>query len=166
MKQITVALLLATAFTGLSCTDRPEAAPRADLFGPSTPLGGLVACRMSTPASASETIGPDGGTIEVGPHVLRILPGALTSDVTITATVPADTVVRVDLQPEGLQFERPVYLTLSYADCGLVRSFLPKRIAFTTVDLDIISYLLSFDNLFAQRVTGRLEHFSTYAVAW
>ena len=42
----------------------------------------------------------------------------------------------------------------------------PKRIAYTTDGLDILSYLLSLDNFFQKQVTGRLDHFSRYALAW
>ena len=32
--------------------------------------------------------------------------------------------------------------------------------------LNILSYLLSIDNVLATKVTGRVDHFSNYAVAW
>jgi len=102
----------------------------------------------------------------VGPHSLLVPPGALAAPVTITARVPADTVVSIVLGPEGLEFQHPAFLTLSYAGCGVLRTWLPKRIAYTSDDLVILEYLWSWDNLWAQRVTGRLDHFSTYAVAW
>jgi hypothetical protein len=41
-----------------------------------------------------------------------------------------------------------------------------KRVAYTTERLEILSYLLSRDNLLLMRVSGELEHFSRYAVAW
>ena len=63
-------------------------------------------------------------------------------------------------------FERRAYLTMSYANCNLLGSLLPKRIAHTSDLLDILEYLLSFDNVLARKVTAGLEHFSTYAVAW
>ena len=71
-------------------------------------------------------------------------------------------------KPEGLKFNRrhePV-LTLDYSDCGLVRNLLPKRIAYTDERLNILSILQSLDNILAQRVSARVEHFSRYAVAW
>jgi hypothetical protein len=39
-------------------------------------------------------------------------------------------------------------------------------VAFTGPDLVILDYLRSWDNVLAKSVTGRLDHFSTYAVAW
>jgi hypothetical protein len=55
---------------------------------------------------------------------------------------------------------------MSYANCNLLGLLLPKRIAYTTSGLQILEYLLSFDNLFAKKVTGRVNHFSDYAIAW
>lgn len=141
----------------------PPTAPDALLLGNG---GELLACTPQPPESAAALIGPEGGTLAVGAHVLRIPEGALAEPVTITAVAPSASVVRVDFAPEGLAFARAATLTLSYAHCGLAYSLLPKRIAYTTDALAILEYLFSLDNLFARRVTGRLEHFSTYAVAW
>jgi hypothetical protein len=50
---------------------------------------GLLACRPLPYASATQTIGPDGGVIQVGPHTLRIPPRALSRPITITAEAPS-----------------------------------------------------------------------------
>jgi hypothetical protein len=55
---------------------------------------------------------------------------------------------------------------MSYANCNLLGLLLPKRIAYTTERYRILEYLLSIDNLLSKQVTGRLKHFSQYAVAW
>jgi hypothetical protein len=66
-----------------------------------------------------------------------------------------------------LTFSQPAQLTLSYANCGLWTPLLPKRVAYTTDDLQqILSYLASDDHWPEPTVTGLVEHFSTYAVAW
>jgi hypothetical protein len=57
-------------------------------------------------------------------------------------------------------------LTLDYSSCPLGRLRILKRIAYTTDKLDILSFLLSRDNLLLMRVSAHLEHFSKYAVAW
>jgi hypothetical protein len=163
------AVLGCGVFLSASCTERtplgPPSSPQASLLG--LDLSGLLACTPLPYDSATETIGPAGGVIQVGPHRLVVPWGALTEAVAITAVAPSDNVNRVQLQPEGLQFERPAYLTMSYANCNLLGQLVPKRIAYTTDDLlTILEYLPSFDNLWTNRVTGRLEHFSTYAVAW
>jgi len=72
----------------------------------------------------------------------------------------------VEFEPAGLVFKKTTALTMSYANCDLLGSLLPKRIAYTDDALNILEYLLSIDNLFAKKVTGDLKHFSGYAVAW
>jgi hypothetical protein len=129
-------------------------------------LTGLVSCPVLPYSEASAVIGPNGGQIVSGPHRLVIPPGALDRNVRITMQVPTDRVASVELLPHGLQFRRPVALTLSYKHCGLVASLAPKRIAYTTKRLEIIEFLLSLDNLLKREVTGALPHFSRYAVAW
>jgi hypothetical protein len=65
-----------------------------------------------------------------------------------------------------LQFRTPAALTMSYANCSLLGNLLPKRIAYTTDNLQILSYLLSLDNLLSKDVTGTVNHFSAYVIAW
>lgn len=130
------------------------------------PSLGLLQCTPLPYDSTTETVGPAGGSIQVGPHVLQIPAGALTDSVAITMVAPPDTVNRVRFQPEGLQFAVPARLTMSYANCSLLGRLLPKRIAYTTDALVILEYLLSFDDFLNQRVTGQLNHFSNYAIAW
>jgi len=72
----------------------------------------------------------------------------------------------VQFQPAGLRFQKPAALTMSYANCNLLGKLLPKQIAYTTDNLQILSYLLSLDNLLSKNVTGQVNHFSTYVVAW
>src|SRR5207244_11659047 len=117
--------------------------------------------RTATPA-----VRPAGAGIKTGPHRPSIPAGALGAPVTITATAPSGDVNRVQFQPEGLVFQRSAALTMSYANCNLLGKLLPKRIAYTSDALTILSYVLSLDNLFSRNVTGRLDHFSNYAIAW
>jgi hypothetical protein len=127
---------------------------------------GLLTCKPMPAASASATIGATGGTIIVGPHRLTVPAGALTSPVTITASAPTSSVNRVEFQPHGLTFNVPATLSMSYANCDLLGSLLPKRIAYIDGSLDILYYLISVDNLWQKRVSTRLDHFSEYAIAW
>jgi hypothetical protein len=129
---------------------------------------GLLACSPLPYAAAFATIGPEGGTLVVGPHTLTVPAGALSQPVRITADAPVGTVNSVRFGPEGLRFAtgKPAKLTLSYANCPLLGSVLPKRIAYTTDLLAVLSYIPSLDDLLHRKVTGDLEHFSRYAVAW
>jgi hypothetical protein len=79
---------------------------------------------------------------------------------------PSDPVVSVSFAPEGLTFARPARLTLSYAQCPLLPSLLPKHIAYTTNLLEILQLLTSVDDLLHRNVSAGLDHFSRYAVAW
>ena len=163
-------LLLVVA---LACTDRtptsvPAApAPDASLIGGLLGATGLLKCSNLPYASSTKTIGAMGGSISAGPHTLVIPPGALLNPTTITMTAPTGLGVNaVKFQPEGLRFIAPAALTMSYSNCSLLGKLLPKRIAYTDNNLNIISYLLSLDNLFSKYVTGKVNHFSDYVVAW
>jgi hypothetical protein len=131
-------------------------------------LKGLLYCRPLPAATKSQSIGPNGGTINVGPHSLVVPRGALSQTITITAEVVSDSVNSVRLLPEGLRFNRgkPARLTLSYANCSLVSRLLPKKIVYTNERLRILDILLSIDNILTQKVSASLEHFSRYAVAY
>ena len=144
--------------------DEPE--PQALLGLPLPEPTGLLTCSPLPYDSTTQMIGPEGGTIYVGPHRLSVPAGALDAPVTITAVAPSDNVNRVQFQPEGLVFEQPAYLRMSYANCNLLGSLAPKRIAYVDDALTILYYLLSYDSPWTKTVTGRLEHFSEYAIAW
>jgi hypothetical protein len=127
---------------------------------------GLLACTPLPADSATHTIGPDGGTIQVGPHVLVIPAGALDSSVVISALAPSDSLNRVQFSPSGLTFQQPATLTLSYANCGVVGWLLPRQIAYTSDVLQILEFLGGRDDVIAQTVTAPIHHFSDYVVAW
>ncbi len=178
------ALLFGAIFLTVSCGEpsltKPVAQPNAqatnaspDLLGgllqPVDGLAkklGLLSCRPLPTVYAKQTIGPLGGVIDIGPHSLVVPPGALSHSVTITAVAPSGNVNAVHFEPEGLQFNNPAYLTISYANCNVLGVILPKHIAYTDDNLNILSYLISVDNILAQKVTGQVNHFSEYAGSW
>jgi len=129
---------------------------------------GLLACRALPYAVTRQVVSPAGGQVRVGRHLLNIPAGALTAPTTITAEQPTDPVASVRFSPEGLRFNagHPARLTLDYSNCPLGGLQLLKRIAYTTERLNILSYLLSLDNILLMQVSGNVEHFSRYAVAW
>lgn len=145
----------------------------AGVAGPAVPeaphllgrLTGLLRCAPLPVDSATRIVGPAGGTLQVGPHRLLVPPGALTGDVAITGVTRPEAVRRIDLRPEGLVFDAPASLTMSYDGCGLV-GFLPLRIAYVSAELSILEYLMSVTDGSAREVTASLNHFSNYAVAW
>ena len=141
--------------------------PDASLIGSLVAPTGLLQCSALPYAQTTRTIGSAGGTISAGPHTLVIPAGALSQPTAITMTVPTGLGVNaVEFAPEGLQFQRPVTLQMSYSNCSLLGNLLPKRIAYVDGDLNVLEYLLSLDNLFAKRVTAKVDHFSDYVVAW
>jgi len=151
-----------STFTGLSSAD----VPNTSLIGSLAGNLGLLQCSPLPEASVTQTVGPAGGTLTVGPHTLVIPAGALNSSVAITAVAPSATVNVVRFTPQGLTFQKPALLTMSYANCSLVSRLLPKKIAYTTDDLRILELLPSLDLSSFNKVSAPLQHFSQYAVAW
>lgn len=126
----------------------------------------LMSCAPLAADTTIKSIGSAGGTIAVGPHHLLIPAGALDSAVTITAIAPSDDIARVQFYPEGLEFERSVFIGINYAHCAGVGTLLPKRIVYLSPDLEILEVLFSYTNFFQSTVWSPTDHFSDYAVAW
>jgi hypothetical protein len=112
----------------------------------------------------TETIGPDGGTIEVGTHTLVIPKHALSSRVRITAEQVRGRTNSVRFSPEGLQFEKPAELTMTYRNCALV--LLQKKIVYTDENLRILEVLKTLDLFQRKQAEADIDHFSRYAVAY
>ncbi|MGH7559637.1 MAG: hypothetical protein ACRENB_01325 [Gemmatimonadales bacterium] len=126
----------------------------------------LLRCSALPASSVTAVIGSSGGTITAGPHRLVVPPGALAGPVAITAEVVSGTVNSMRFSPEGLRFAVPASLTMSYRNCPLARLLPLKKIAYTSELLSILELLRSVDHLGSSEVTGQLEHFSRYAIAY
>ncbi len=158
----------------ISCSDRSAApvaptappAPAASLVGSLLQRIGLLSCRPLPYDSASAVIGPRGGIIQVGGYTLQIPRAALAGPVRITAVAPTGATNLVEFQPQGLQFQRPATLTMSYANCGLLGGVLPHHIAYTDDALNILELLPAVDDILHQTATSAIGHFSGYAVAF
>ena len=124
----------------------------------------LLACTPQKYLVRSEVVGPKGGKVQVGEHVLRIPAGALSRDVRIVAEQITGPVNSVRFRPEGLRFARPAELTLSYDNCSSTTA--SKRIVYTTDQLTILEQLKSDDRAQTKSVVSPIEHFSRYAVAY
>jgi hypothetical protein len=165
---IRLALAGAAVLAVLNCSERAPLGPpaRANLTG--SPLGpqGLIRCTPLAAVSVTQTIGPEGGTLSVGAHQLAVPPGALLTPTTITAVAPADTVNEVRFSPEGLVFQLPATLWMSYGNCDLAGNPGPKEIVYATDELNILEHLPSSDDPLSRTVIAPLQHFSVYAVAW
>jgi hypothetical protein len=176
--------LLVLTVAGTSCTQDSSTAPEAvtltpdstsidasllgDLLGGVGSLvGNLLVCSPMPFQAGEAVIGPNGGTLRLGPHTLTVPRGALDRNVRIRGELPVSVVNSIRFSPEGLEFKKSTTLTMSYSNCSLTAGLLtPKRIAYTSEQLQILEYIPSTDNILARKVTGRLDHFSRYAVSW
>ena len=161
-------IALGALVVGLAC-ERSPAGPTPDPAAPTllanlSKSGGLLSCKPLGYDSATQTIGPAGGVVKLSKHNLVVPAGALSAMVSITAVAPWDTVNRVELRPDGLTFNQPAFLTMSYGNCKVIPQ--SKQIAYTTDSLIILQYVPSSDTPTAKLVTGKLSHFSNYAIAW
>jgi hypothetical protein len=184
----TLALAFALA-AGLSCTTSDSTAPLAPSSEQQTPSFGLIGdltnvttdltstvvgtlgsvtdlltCSAQPYAVTTQSIGPNGGVLKVGSHSLQIPGNALSSTVLITAEQISGSTNSVRFSPEGLQFQKPATLTMSYENCALV--LLQKKIVFTSEKLKILEVLGSLDLFRSKTVTAPIDHFSRYAVAY
>jgi len=156
---------------GLGCTtdvsaptEVPVAASRGQLGTISQIAPELLTCKAQSYVVAEKIIGPRGGSLRIGRHRLEIPRGALASKVRITGEQVSGSVNSVRLSPEGLHFAKPARLTLSYDNCASVR--LLKRVAYTSELLRILEVPPSEDYPEYEYVTGAIDHFSRYAVAY
>lgn len=168
---------LLVALLTLSCSDHSptgvQPQPQAGALTPRQLLGlpilggvveALLPCNVTTTSTATQTIGPYGGVLIVGPHSLIVPPGALAAPVTITGTAPAGKYVEIDFQPQGLRFAKKATLTMSYQSCALPLSLL-YNIVYTDDSYNILEILPSLSSLLSPRVSAPIGHFSHYMVA-
>ena len=178
------ALLVAATAAALSCVDHAITEPTspsidAPVFQAATTAkkggggggggggnGGVDSCSTVLVGMIRQTVGPAGGIIALGPARLTIPPGALSAVVTIQAKIPAGYSGNyIQFKPDGLVFQQPASLRMSYSNCSLVNAT-QLKVAQVTDGLQIIQYVPSTNDLDAHTVTGQLQHFSNYAVAW
>jgi hypothetical protein len=184
---IPLALAACAAAAAVSCADSSPVGVDVPAFQRGgkwvtevTGKSGLVSCSQKYD-SVTQVIGPAGGLIAVGRHVLWVDSMALSDTVRITAVAPADTVRWVRFQPDGLQFRTngagwSAVLYTNFKDCG-VPTAETVRIAQVTDSLHVIGFLARPDSTWIkvrkrswsngnQYVAGVLHHFSQYAVSW
>jgi hypothetical protein len=64
-----------------------------------------------------------------------------------------------------LRFEKPVYLTMSYDDCGRLRSAPAPRIVYTDANRNILEIFATVPDFWRETVTTKTDHFSGYILA-
>jgi hypothetical protein len=125
----------------------------------------LLLCSPQKYEVESQVIGSKGGTIRVGSHELVIPKGALKGKVKITAEQVRGSTNSIRFSPEGLRFEKPATLTMTYDNCAVV--LLQKKIVYTDEKLKILEVLKASLDIFKKKeVTAPIDHFSRYALAY
>ncbi len=129
----------------------------------------LAACETSVSASASATIGSDGGVFSAGPAVVLIPPGAVRTPTRFTLQPLAGSTLRVRITARGRErfgFARPIAVMIGYAHCS--RQEFHGNIAVWHVD-DATNAPLEPMPTVHDRQNATLgfltTHLSTYAVA-
>jgi hypothetical protein len=118
---IVTSLLGSALFLG--CSEAPTAPLQPQLAiarpKPGAPVE-LTPCNQPY-AVTSGVIGPHGGMLKAGGHRLWVPAGALKKSVLITMEIPAGSINRVVVRPEGLAFSKsnPLHLVMSYTDCEI-----------------------------------------------
>jgi hypothetical protein len=125
----------------------------------------LMRCAPRDYAAGAAIIGPNGGTLHVGPHELVIPKGALDQEELITAEAPTSSLVDVKFQPEGLQFSRAAQLKLSYVGCVRPTSA-DLFVVYLGQGNKVVELLPSRDQKVADDVEADIGHFSRYAIAY
>ena len=171
--------LILTLSAGVSCTTGdigstgPSAEQPDDVLVPSSIIGtpddpeisvSLLSCTPQDYLITTQQIGPKGGRIRIGSHLLSIPERALSQRVTIVAEQITGSTNSVRFGPEGLRFARPAELTLSYDNC--LESPAKKKIVYTSERLEVLELLRSADKPRTKTVTSPIDHFSRYAVAY
>src|ERR1039457_5616119 len=168
------ALLVGTGLVLMSCgepalTSPHAVGPQANVISASmgtvsrsldpSGRGGPISCAPLRDSWDGQMIGPRGGTLQVGPHTFTVPAGALDHFVFITAHASAGRYNVVHFEPEGLQFNTPASLTISYANCKVPPGLLRKLLAYVDSNVNIVYYLESSEDRWSQTVTGQVNHF-------
>ena len=179
---IPLALLAGASAAASSCSDPSPVGVEPRLAAQKVGAGRLLSCPPAAYDSVTQVIGPAGGLLVVGSHVLVVDSLALSSPVSITAVAPSQSVNLVRLRPEGLKFKPGVHgigalVATNLDNCG-VHPNQVLQVVNVSDSLRILGYLQAptmTDSAVVVKyktylgslwVGGLLHHFSNYAVAW
>lgn len=133
----------------------------------------FVRCEPKPTVSVTKVLGPKGGAFNIGPHKFEVPAGALDSNVTITATAPMGSRDELQFEPHGLQFNKPVQMTMSYKGC-VVPDSASLFVSYVARPLDspfvlrarTTQRMPTQDDKTASSVSALTDHFSGYTVGW
>jgi len=128
---------------------------------------------LSTPTSASATIGLWGGRIALPDAGLMIVVPAfaLQSPTTITVTAVAGSQVAYEFEPHGTQFLVPIWATQDLSGTSATQGAALYAAYFSNVlDLDLLNGTALVSELFGTTAWGKavsfpIRHFSGYLIA-
>jgi hypothetical protein len=160
-----------------ACADEatgPRPQPELVSISHETPLTPIqldfTACTPQPSEAMSARIGPQGGILRAGKHMLKIPAGALKRTTLITMAAPSDSLNYVVFGPEGLTFDpaNEPTLVMSYRNCPVKDREEPAlEIVYTddamTTVLDTTQTIAPPDTL-NHTVGARLKHFSKYVL--
>jgi len=180
---VPIALLASASLAVWSCSDVTPAGLESTALA-ARQVGGsrLLLCLPRAYDSVTQVVGPAGGVLVAGGHVLIVDSLALSSPVSITMVAPAQLVNVVRFRPEGLKFRNGAHgigalVATSVDNCG-VHPNQVLQVVNIGDSLNILSYLQApsaTDSAVVVKyktylgslwVGGLLRHFSNYAVAW
>ncbi len=133
----------------------------------------FLRCEPKPQLIATKVIGPKGGTINVGPHRFEVPAGALDSNVTIMAIAPLSPRAELRFEPHGLQFNKPVEMTINYKGC-VVPDNVKLGVTYVAHPMQSSSALKAkgdqqmptHDDKSSSSVSALTDHFSGYTVSW
>lgn len=124
----------------------------------------ILRCEPKPAESATKRIGPGGGTISAGANRLEIPAGALTREVEISMSVPANPLVGIEFAPHGLQFAKPVEMTISYDQC-IVPAGTELGVVYVLDGWRPDQKMPSHDERGSRTIAALTDHFSGYMVS-
>jgi hypothetical protein len=159
--------ILGVVIAAGACSPATESfsAPETPSFNLTAAEARLASCTALPAETVTTVLGPQGGTLKIGPHTLTLGKGALHNTVEITAEIVPDNANYVKFSPEGLQFDAGARLTLSYANCPGV-TIKGLSVVYTDDALNTLEVLSSKADPKNRTVSAPLRHFSIYAVAY
>lgn len=125
----------------------------------------ILRCEPRAAAYGAKAIGPKGGEIKVGDHLLTVPAGALDRTVTIGVLAPTGPRAELEFQPHGLTFREPVEVRISYKGC-IVPADADLSVLYVGNGWRVLEQLPSHDKKAAEAVTGLTDHFSGYTIGW
>ncbi len=135
----------------------------------------FLVCSPKHAVTVRKVVGPKGLVFNVGPHKFSVPAGALDTNVTITATAPASLNDELQFEPHGLQFNKPVQMTMSYKGC-VVPSDAVLGVAYVGHHGNAAASdsshgatkqrMPAHDDKTTSAVSALTDHFSGYVITW